>query len=495
MTWAARAQALRLEVSDFVNGRRCVSEGNPLREKWSPRDGTPLYRFHDSTGSEVREAVGNARATIRDGRWAGLSVQQRKDVLYKLARLIEQNRDELALLEGLDVGKPITDALNIDVPTAATIIRATAEAIDYVSGKVYLASGTNLAYQLQRPVGVVAGLIGWNFPLILAATKIAPALAAGNSLVLKPSELTPLSAIRLAELALEAGVPPGVLNVVNGGAEVGEVLASHHDVDLMSFTGSTRTGKMLLVAAGQSNMKRVILECGGKAPNIVFEDAPDLDAVATAVVERAFWNQGQVCTASSRLLVQASIKDALLERVVAKARLLAPGDPLEESTRFGALVSAGHRDKVLSYIDRGAQEGAAAACRAEISPPFAQGFYVAPVIFDRVSPGMAIAQEEIFGPVLAVLTFKDTEEAIQIANDSLYGLSAIAWTRDLARVQRLSYALQSGSVTVFATAQPAPGPGEGVLTVGGLKQSGIGVEGGLEGIQAYMTQTAVQLYA
>jgi len=491
--WVAKAKYISLDVRDLIDGRSLAGLG-AVREKLSPRDGQPLYSFSDTTPHELDEAVRAARTTVEDGRWSGLSVQQRKDVLFRLARLLEERHEEFALLECLDVGKPIRDALSVDVPAAVASIRASAEAIDYVAGKVYVAHASALAYQLQRPVGVVGAIVGWNFPLVLAAGKIGPALATGNSVVLKPSELTSLSAARLAQLALEAGVPPGVFNVVHGERVVGEAIAVHPDIDLISFTGSSQTGREILNASGRSNMKRLILECGGKAPNIVFEDSPDLDGVAAAIIERAFWNQGQVCTASSRLLVQESIRQPLIDRILTQAKSLTLGDPLDETTRQGALVGRAHCDKVNGYIRRGDREGAVRVYASTARPPFADGCYVPPVIFDQVTPSMAIAQEEIFGPVLSVLSFRDTEEAIRIANGTIYGLSAIAWTKDLPRAQRLSYALQAGSVTIFATSKAAAGAGEGVIAVGGLKQSGMSVEGGIEGLQAYLAQTAVQIY-
>jgi acyl-CoA reductase-like NAD-dependent aldehyde dehydrogenase len=490
--WVERSRALTLRVRNFVNGRWCEGTGDAL-EKVSPRDGRLLYRFGAGRPPEVDEAVACARRSFEDGRWSRLPAQRRKDILYQLALLLEKYREELALLECLDVGKPIGDALTIDVPMAAAIVKFNAEAADKLFGKVYATDRSSLSYQLRRPVGVVGGLIGWNFPLVLAATKIAPVLATGNSLVLKPSELTSLSAARFAELAIEAGVPEGVFNVIHGGPEVGEALAHHSDVDALTFTGSTHTGKQLLIASGQSNMKRLVLECGGKASNIVFEDCPTLDAVADGIVARAFWNQGQVCAASSRLLVQGNIREKLLPLIIEKTAALRLGDPLDAQTGFGAVVSREHQRKVLSYIDSGEQEGAKLVYRSEVKSPHAGGFYVAPVIFDEVSPNQRIAREEIFGPVLSVILFRDEAEAIQIANDTVYGLSAILWTTNLGRAHRATQSIQAGWITVNATDIPMGGPAEGILPVGGHKQSGLGVEGGIEGLEAYTNQTAVQL--
>lgn len=491
--WVSRAAVLAPRVRNWVDARWTEGTGSPL-DKHSPRDGRLLCRFESTTPSAIDAAIANARTAFEDGRWSRLPVQRRKDVLHKLASLIEKHADELALLECLDVGKPISDALSFDIPAAAATLRFSAEAGDKFYGKVYAVDQSSLSYQLHRPIGIVAGIVGWNFPLLLAATKIGPALATGNSLVLKPSELTSLSAARLAELAVEAGMPPGVFNVIHGAGDVGAALALHRDVDLITFTGSTQTGKNLLIAAGQSNMKRTILECGGKAPNIVFDDCPDLDAVADAVAARAFWNQGQVCTASSRLLVQASKKDQLLQLLVDRASALSPADPLDPGTKFGAVVSLGHQRKVQDYISSGQAQGATLAYQGNSPPPFATGFYVPPVIFDHVQPNQKIAQEEVFGPVLSVMSFRDEEEAVRLANNTIYGLSAILWTQDLGRAHRVTQSVKAGWVVVNAAAKSTGGPGHGVLSVGGHKESGIGIEGGIEGLEAYTSKTAVQLF-
>lgn len=492
--WIRRAQGLEPQVRNFVNGRWIDARGERGLEKYSPRDGRLLYHFSAGGAHDVDEAVAHARAAFADGRWSQMPVQRRKEVLLKLAALLEANREELALLECLDVGKPITEALNFDVPAAAACIRFNAEAADKLYGKVYGVDRANLSFELRRPLGVIGGIVGWNFPLYLAAQKIGPVLATGNCLVLKPSELTCFSAARVAELALEAGVPAGVLNVVHGDADVGAALSRHQDIDLITFTGSTATGKQLVVAAGESNMKRLILECGGKAPNIVFADCLDLDPIADAIVTSAFWNQGQVCVASSRILIQAPIKDALLELIIRKASEVRPGDPLDPVTRFGALVSFAHRRKVQDFIASGIREGARLLYQTPLKAPHEAGFYLAPTIFDEVGPAQQIAQEEIFGPVVSVMSFADEKEAIGLANATRYGLSAILWTRDVGRAHRVAQSLDAGWIVVNATSRVAGGPGEGVLSIGGHKQSGIGTEGGLEGLEAYTRKSAVQLY-
>jgi acyl-CoA reductase-like NAD-dependent aldehyde dehydrogenase len=492
--WLTRAQELRPDIRDFVDGRWQKRPQGPAFKKYSPRDGTLLYEFHPIDLEGVDAAVSAARRAREDGRWHRQSQQQRKVALLRLADSLEANREDLALRECLDVGKPINDALSIDIPLASSIIRYNAEAIDKLQAAVYSADDSCLSYQLHRPLGVVAAITGWNFPLTLAAQKIGPALAAGNTLVLKPSELTCLSIARLAELAVEAGIPEGVFNVIHGGPAVGNLLARHQDVDLLTFTGSSQTGKKLLVATGESTIKRLLLECGGKAPNIVFEDCPTLDTVAEAVVGRAFWNQGEVCSASSRLLVQESIKDRLLDKVVQKAAELRPGDPLQQGTRFGALVSDGHRTKVLDYIRSGQAEGARVLLKPTVVEPLASGFYVGPVVLGDVKPHYRVAQEEIFGPVLSVLSFRDEEEAIRIANGTRYGLTAIVWTENVGRALRMSHGIRAGEIVVNATPTARGGPALGTIPVGGHRDSGIGVEGGLEGLKSYMSHSAVQVY-
>lgn len=492
--WAGRAAGLKPVIRDYIDGRWREQASSEKLDKRGPRDGRLLYHLGMGVAGTADTAVQAARASFRDARWSGLLPGVRKDVLLRFAALIETHREELALLECLDVGKPIQSALDVDIPMAVQILRFNAEAADKLPGRGLVADRTSLSYRLERPIGVVAGIVGWNFPLVLAASKIGPALAMGNSLVLKPSELTSLSAARLAELASEAGVPDGVFNVIHGGARVGDALARHGNVDMLTFTGSTRTGKQLMVAAGQSNMKRLTLECGGKAANIVFADAPDLNAVAEAIVARAFWNQGQVCTASSRLLVQSSIKERLVAILVEKTAALQVGDPLDPATGLGALVSADHQEKVEGYIAGGASDGARLVYRNSCTDPVAGGFFIRPAIFDGVSSMSKMGQEEIFGPVLAVMTFGDENEVIKLANSTIYGLSATVWTTDLGRAHRLSMALDVGWTVINAATQPAGGPGAGAMAISPHKQSGLGVEGGLDGLEDYLVKTAVQVF-
>jgi acyl-CoA reductase-like NAD-dependent aldehyde dehydrogenase len=492
--WIAKSETLTVEIQDFINGDWYPNTTAPSFTKFSPRDGRLLYGVGQGKLKEADSAISAANAAIADGRWSKKSAQQRAEILLRLASLVEDSTEELALCESIDVGKPIYDALSIDVPKAAATFRAYAALVGHAGGCVYADDQTNLSYMSFAPIGVVAAIVGWNFPLLLAAEKIAPALAAGNSIILKPSELSCLSAARIAELALKAGVPCGVFNVVHGTGEVGSYLSHHRDVDMVSFTGSSPVGKKLLVASGESNMKRLLLECGGKAPNIIFDDAPNLTAVADAVVARAFWNQGQVCTASSRLLVQKNIKEELLGYIVQKVGAITIGDPLKADTKFGAVISDRHKKKVLNYIDIGEHEGARLAYRGPICNPCNGGSYVAPAIFDSVLPHHRIAQEEIFGPVLSIMTFEDEAEAVKLANSTTYGLSAIVWTRDVGRGHRMSREIKAGWIVINGTERPSGGPGTGILSIGGHKQSGFGVEGGIEGLKAYMHKTSVQYF-
>ena len=495
INWHQRAKEASLTVFNFIDGiaEDCSGEhcaGDQAITKHSPRDGRLLYSIARGESATVDRAVSNARQAFNDGRWSAISVQARKAVLLKLADLIEQHKEEFALNECLDVGKPIARALRGDIGNAIYHLRSSADKADKVLSSTGF-DGAELVYQHRKPAGVVGAIVGWNSPLSLAAGKVGPALAMGNSIVLKPSEFTSLSACRLAELALEAGVPPGVFNVVNGaGATVGAALAEHRDVDLIGFVGSSATGKKMMIAAGQSNMKRVILECGGKSPYLVFDDCPDdLDVIAADIVAKAFPNQGAVCVAGTRLLIQDSIKDKLLAKVIEKTAKISPQDPLDINTTFGALINEAHMNKVLGYIDNGSKEGANLILGGKRLEVVSGGYYIEPTIFDQVNPKQAMAQEEIFGPVLSVLTFKDEEEAIQIANDSNFGLYAYASTQHLGRARRLGQLLNVGQVNLLGTSTPVHGGFE--MTFEAQKQSGMGFAFGLEGLAAYTVSTTV----
>lgn len=492
----ADGRSVELDVRPFVDGRLVDSRSDGVWTKTNPANGRELMSFAAGSAADVDRAARSARASFEDGRWCELPVAQRRAVLHRLAGLVAANARELAAMESLEVGKPIRDSENIDLAIVPELLRWNADAADKVTGTTVPSDARCLSLTTRGPRGVVAAIVGWNFPLALAVLKVAPALATGNSLVLKPSELSSLSALRLAKLAVEAGVPPGVFNVVVGtGPGVGEPLVQHPDVDMVAFTGSTATGRRLMAAAGQSSLKPLMLECGGKSPNIVFDDCPDLDAVADAVTARMYWNQGQVCTAGSRLLVHAPVKEALLERVVARARALVPGDPMLPETTCGPLISDPQMRKVLGYVESGRSEGAALVLGGERILTGTGGYYVGTTVFDAVRPEMKIAQDEIFGPVLSVIAFDDEAEACRIANSTSYGLSATVWTQSFNRMHVMMRGLRAGEIDIRATAKPAMGPMLGTLPLEPHKQSGVGTEGGLEGLQSYTVLRTIRMHA
>ncbi|MDY0023266.1 aldehyde dehydrogenase, partial [Arenimonas caeni] len=415
------------------------------------------------------------------GDWSQARPAARKKVLVRFAELINQHADELALLESLDMGKPISDALNVDVAASVRCMSWTGEAIDKVYGEVAATGPDELGLVTREPLGVVGAIVPWNFPMLMASWKIAPALAMGNSVVLKPSEKSPLSALRLAELAIEAGIPEGVFNVVPGfGRGAGEPLAMHMDVDGLVFTGSTAVGKHLMVCAGMSNMKRAYMECGGKSPNIVFADAPDLEQAARAAAVGIFYNQGEVCTAASRLLVQRSVKDEFVAMVAKFGAEMQPRHPLDPGAPMGAMVDEAQTRRVLDYIAKGQAEGGRVVIGGERLQTVDGGCYIAPTIFDDVAHGHTIAREEIFGPVLSVIGFDDEAEALAIANDSEYGLAAGVFTSDISRAHRVARKLRAGSVWVNYW-----DGGDMTAPFGGYKQSGNGRDKSLHAFDKY----------
>ena len=402
-------------------------------------------------------------------------------MLLKFAELLLLNRDELALLETLDMGKPISDSLAVDIPATARCIAWYAEAVDKIYDEIAPTSPDALAMITREPVGVVAAIVPWNFPLIMAAWKIGPALAAGNSLILKPSEKSPLSAIRIASLAAEAGIPDGVFNVLPGfGHTTGQALALHMDVDCIGFTGSTRTGKLMLQYSAQSNMKPVWLECGGKSPNIVLADCPDLDRAAEAAASAIFFNQGEMCSAGSRLIVEEPVREAIVAKVTAAGKRLVPGDPLDPATRLGAIVDQTQLKSVLGYIDSGRSEGARLRTGGNRARTDSGGYYVEPTVFDQVRPNMKIAREEIFGPVLATIGVKNAAEAVAVGNSGIFGLAAAVWTRDIGRAHRVARALRAG--VVYVNCYDAD---DITVPFGGFKQSGIGRDKSLHAFDKY----------
>jgi acyl-CoA reductase-like NAD-dependent aldehyde dehydrogenase len=480
-TWHERAGSLVPGTQAFIGGRYVDAASGATFTRVNPANGQPLAHVTACDARDIDLAVAAARSAFESGVWAKQPPRARKKVLLRFAELILAHTEELALLETLDTGKPIRDSLSVDIPATANCIQWFAEAVDKIYDEVAPTAHDALAMITREPLGVVGAIVPWNFPLIMAAWKIGPILAAGNSLVLKPSEKSPLSAIRLAQLASEAGLPDGVFNVVPGlGMPAGKALALHMDVDGIAFTGSTATGRSIMQYAGQSNLKRVSLECGGKSPNIVLADYDDLDRAATAAAFAIFFNQGEMCSAGSRLLVQESIKDAFLEKVAEVARGMVPGDPLDPETRLGAIVDEGQMKRVLSYIDTGKRDGAQVRLGGNQVRQSSGGFYVEPTVFDGVSPRMKIAKEEIFGPVLATLTFKTVDEAVKIANDVIYGLAAAVWTKDLTTAHRVARSLRAG--VVYVNCYDAD---DITVPFGGFKQSGIGRDKSLHAFDKY----------
>ena len=477
--WSRLAASVALPHRMLVGGEDVDGAGTlPIV---SPRDGRTLVDVATASDADVDRAVAAARAAFDDGPWPRLKPRERAAVLLRWADLIEADRDTIAVLVSLEMGKPIRDAWAIELRALLTTIRFYAELADKEAGEIPAVGEDDLALVTREPTGVVAAVVPWNFPLTLAGWKLGPALAVGCTVVLKPSELSPLSALHVASLAREAGMPPGVLNVVNGtGTTAGRALGLHPAVDVLAFTGSTVVGRHFLRYAADSNLKRVWLELGGKSPNIVFADAPDLDAAADAAAWAICFNSGQMCTAGSRLLVEETIADDFTERVLDRAAAWRPGDPLDPATRLGPVVSEDHLDRVLGHVSRAQEDGARLRTGGGRTLRESGGSYVEPTVLDRVGPDSELAQQEVFGPVLAVLPFRDADDAVRLARDTSYGLAAAVWTSDLRTAHRVSRSVPAGTVWVNCYE-------EGDLTVpfGGMRASGNGRDKSRHALEKY----------
>lgn len=478
--WIGKASAIRFRDKAFIDGKTVPARSGRTFASVNPATGEVLAEVASCGEEDIDLAVAAARRSFNAGVWSRTSPAHRKEVLLRLAQLLRENLHELALLESLDMGKLVRDAASVDVPGSAAIFQWYGEAIDKIYGEVAPTGEGDLVLVRREPLGVVGAVVPWNFPLDMATWKCAPALAAGNSVVLKPAEQSPLSALLLAELAMEAGLPAGVLNVVPGlGETAGQALGRHMDVDCLAFTGSTAVGKLFLQYSGQSNMKQVWLETGGKSPNLVFADCRDLDVVADMAALGIFFNQGEVCSANSRLLVQRGIKDALVEKLVQRAAATQPGDPLDPASKMGAMVDARHTANVMRFVEAG-KKTARLVAGGDLITVNGRGSFVQPTIFDDVAPADPIARDEIFGPVLSVIAFDDETDAIRIANDSPYGLAASLWTDSLSRAHRIAGRLHAGTVSVNTVDALSP-----MTPFGGFKQSGFGRDLSLHALDKY----------
>lgn len=479
--WKQLAGQLTLPSQAWINGRAADALAGAVRPCINPASAELLVDVAECQSEDADFAVAIAQQVFEAGTWSAMAPRERKRILARWADLIEQHREELALLESLDVGKPIQDCFDIDVPSAVNTIRWTAEAIDKLYGEIAPTAAGTLALIQRLPLGVILAIVPWNFPLSTTAWKLAPALACGNSVILKPDPKTPLTALRIAQLASDAGLPDGVLNVVPGdGPGLGEHLCLHPGISGQTFTGSTAVGKKLMQYAGQSNLKRTFLELGGKSANIVFADA-DLRQAATWAAIAAWYNSGQTCTAGSRLLIQETIYDQFVDAVAAHAETWMPGDPLDPSTRMGAVIDLAQQQRIQGWVDRGVADGGRLVCGG--SPVAVHGMggcFYPPTLLRDVNNQMTIAREEVFGPVVVAIPFCDAADAVRIANDSAYGLAGAVWSRDISTALRVASGVRTGTMGVnnyFG--------GDITVPFGGFRQSGNGRDKSMHAMHDY----------
>ncbi len=463
----------------YIDGRYVPSRSGRRFSTTNPATGEPLAEVSEAGREDLDAAVAAARRAVDSGPWKEMSPRQRGKVLLRAADLLAARADEFGAVETRNNGKPIFESAKIDMPACAEALAYFGGYADKIGGRTLPSRADSFLFTWREPIGVIGAITPWNFPLLQAMWKIAPALACGNSVVLKPASLTPLTALMFAQLLEEAGLPPGAFNVVPGPGEIiGQAMAEHPSIDKITFTGETETGKKILRAAA-GTVKRVSMELGGKSPNIVFADA-DLDAAARGAFNGIFYGKGEVCAAGSRLLVEESVHDALLEKIVERARKMEPGDPLHPKTRLGALVSERQRDTVARFVDGAVEEGATLVAGGHRRDVGGRGAFFEATIFDRVDPSMTIAREEVFGPVLAALSFDSPESAVALGNQVRYGLAAAVWTRDIKKAFRVARGLRAGTVWINTYNMYDPG-----LPFGGYKESGFGRERGEEGMEEY----------
>ena len=464
--YAAIAKHLKFQTQAYINGAFCNAQSGAVFPTLNPATGAVLAHVAACDKADVDLAAEHARVAFEDGRWSRLHPSERKAVLLRLAQLMEDKAAELAVLESVDSGKPVGECAAVDVPETIKTIRWHAELIDKIYDTTAPAGPNTVALVSREAIGVVGCVLPWNFPLLMLAWKIGPALAAGCSVIVKPAELTTLSTLAVAALVKEAGLPDGVFQVVTGtGKDAGEPIGLHPDIDMVSFTGSTVTGRRFLHYSAESNLKSIVLECGGKNPAVVLADAEDLDSVAQNVVNGAFWNMGENCSATSRLIVHSSIKEALLAAIGRALQAWTTGDPLDPTHKIGALVSPGHFQKVNGYLEQAKADG----CRVVFGGKTIAGAFVEPTVIDGVTPQSRLFHEEIFGPVLAVTSFNTLDEAIDLANDTHYGLAASVYTANQRHAMKLARHIKAGTVTVNCF-----GEGDVSTPFGGFKQSGFG---------------------